>query len=69
MLTPETINIAIPTFYLEPGENRLQFVTLDTAPSLGNGDTRRPALEVKGIRIKLRDPRRSPRTGVKATEL
>ena len=57
-LTPETINITVPTFYLEPGENRLRFVTPDTAASPGNGDTRRPAFEIRDIRIELRDPRR-----------
>jgi hypothetical protein len=56
-LTPEPTKITIPTFYLEPGENRLQFVTPDTAASPGNGDTHRLAFEVRGIRIELRDPK------------
>jgi len=63
-LTTEPINKTTPTFYLEAGDNQLQFVTPNPTAGPGNGDTRRLAFQVRSIRIELRDPRRSPGTGV-----
>jgi hypothetical protein len=56
-LTPQKIDVSIPTLYLEPGDNQLQFVTPDTTASWGNYP-RRLAFALSGIRIELRDPRR-----------
>jgi hypothetical protein len=55
MLTPQTIKVTVPTLYLEPGENQLQFVTPDTAASSGNGDTRRLAFRMQSMCLELRD--------------
>jgi hypothetical protein len=55
VVTPQTINVTIPVLDLEPGENRLQLTTDDTATTAGKGDTRRLAFRILRICVHFLD--------------